>query len=318
MTSVLSDQWVSRTTFAEDGALMQPKLLPFTGMACNGVAEVDVQRLNQKFNKRMVLAYRFKSHAEQPHASVVGKLYRHSDGEQVYREMAALWASGFTAMPAPLGYLPELNMVVQAAIPGQPLKMQLPEPDAPSCIRQFAQTLAAFHSSPHQPRKHYDLQRHLLRCHPRHEVLMAQVPGTKTAINTFIRAASQRMADPSIQQTPIHADLHLKQAHVNAQGCWLLDFDSLGWGDPAADLGNVLVFLKAKSRKVPQVDRLIETFLETYVQRMGAQILQRVPLYEALTCLRSACKQYRLQPDGWQPKVHHLLDQMIQHIHSLR
>lgn len=318
MTSVLIDQWLNHAALARDGEAMQLKLLPFVDMASDAVDQIEVQLLKQKPKKRMVLAYQFKGMADQPNLSVVGKLYCQGEGEQVYREMSGLWASGFTAMPKPLGYLPELNMVVQAAISGQPLGGRLLEADAASSIRQFAQTLAAFHNSTHRPEKAYDLQQHLMRCHPSYDTLVQAMPEAKAPVDTLIQAASQIMADKTIPMTPIHADLHLKQAHGNRDGCWLLDFDSIGWGDPAADLGNLIVFFKGKSRKVPQVDRLIEAFLETYFQHMDAQISQRIPLYEALTHLRRACKQYRLQQNGWENKVHHMLNQAVRSIDLLK
>jgi Ser/Thr protein kinase RdoA (MazF antagonist) len=102
-----------------------------------------------------------------------------------------------------------------------------------------------------------------------------------------------------INFTPIHGDFHLGQVHLERGRTWLIDFDAMGYGDPAADLGNVLVFLKGRAREIPNHSKLIQAFLDEYFSVMERDIAERIPLYEALTHLRRACKSLRLQEQGW-------------------
>jgi hypothetical protein len=39
-----------------------------------------------------------------------------------------------------------------------------------------------------------------------------------------------------------------------------------------------------------------------------------VPIYEALTHLRRACKQLRLQPEGWRDKVRAMVERSLRKI----
>jgi aminoglycoside phosphotransferase (APT) family kinase protein len=114
-----------------------------------------------------------------------------------------------------------------------------------------------------------------------------------------------------IQLTPIHGDFHLGQVHIENGRAWLIDFDALGYGDPAADLGNVLVFLKGKARQISNIDGLIQAFFDEYFSVMDHAIAQRIPLYEALTHLRRACKCLRLQERGWERRVARMVKQGV-------
>ncbi len=109
----------------------------------------------------------------------------------------------------------------------------------------------------------------------------------------------------------IHGDFHLSQMMIEGDQSWLLDFDPLSFGDPAADLGNLLVLLKGKSRKWGNTPLLIDAFLEEYFKLMPDKIALRIPLYESMTYLRRACKKLRFQKPGWQQSVHKLIPQGV-------
>ena len=88
---------------------------------------------------------------------------------------------------------------------------------------------------------------------------------------------------------------------------YLIDFDALSYGDPAADLGNVLVFLKNKSKKMNGMPELIDVFFDEYFRHMDSSIADRIPLYEGVTHLRRACKRFRFQAPRWKKKAEHMI-----------
>jgi aminoglycoside phosphotransferase (APT) family kinase protein len=112
----------------------------------------------------------------------------------------------------------------------------------------------------------------------------------------------------AVALAPIHGDFHLGQVHLHDGRAWLMDFDALCYADPAADLGNVLVFLKARARKNPAILELTDVFLEEYYSRTGWSLAKRIPLYEGLTNLRRACKALRLGEDGWERNATRLVE----------
>jgi aminoglycoside phosphotransferase (APT) family kinase protein len=99
--------------------------------------------------------------------------------------------------------------------------------------------------------------------------------------------------------------------HLENGNAWLIDFDAMSYGDPASDLGNVLVFLRGKARKIPNINDLIAAFLDEYFSIMDSEIGRRVPLYEGLTHLRRACKCLRLQEEGWQRRIKRMVEQGV-------
>jgi aminoglycoside phosphotransferase (APT) family kinase protein len=114
--------------------------------------------------------------------------------------------------------------------------------------------------------------------------------------------------------TPVHGDFHLGQVHVSGERAWLVDLDALGFADPASDLGNVLVFLEDKMRREPALASMVKAFRDEYAARSPLDPWARVPIYEALTHLRRACKQLRLQPEGWRDKVRAMIERSLRKI----
>jgi hypothetical protein len=73
-------------------------------------------------------------------------------------------------------------------------------------------------------------------------------------------------------------------------------------------LGNVLVILRGKARKIPNISELIQAFLDEYFSIMDREIAARIPLYQAITHLRRACKCLRFQEEGWQQRVRSMVE----------
>jgi hypothetical protein len=108
------------------------------------------------------------------------------------------------------------------------------------------------------------------------------------------------------------------QVHVAPHRTWIIDFDACCVADPAADLGNLLVFLKGKARRIPSAPLLAEAFLDEYFKSMPSDILKRVALFEALTHLRRACKRLRFGEDGWRKKARKFIDESLESLAAAR
>jgi hypothetical protein len=83
-------------------------------------------------------------------------------------------------------------------------------------------------------------------------------------------------------------------------------------------LGNLLVFLKGKARKLPSAPLLADAFLDEYFKHMPEGILKRVALFEAITHLRRACKRLRFGEDGWQKKARKFIDESLESLAAAR
>jgi tRNA A-37 threonylcarbamoyl transferase component Bud32 len=289
---------------------------------------VEIEVLRER-SKRCVLRYCVhaweRNQNREVTLGVIGKVFKPTVGEKVFENMQLLWRNGFArdaqdgiSMPEPLGFLPALCLLVQEEVPGFTLKILLNQCGQTEHFRQLGRALAKLHQCAVTPGEPFTVRDHLMRCHPKHEFLSMACPELASSIDYLVARAGQiEAALAPFKLTPLHGDFHLGQIHLNNGRVWLIDFDALSYGDPAADLGNLLVFLKAKASKNPEIDRLIQTFLDEYFSIMSRDIAARIPLYEALTHLRRACKCLRLQKEEWHKKATQMIEQAVAIINQL-
>lgn len=283
----------------------------------------------QRHTYRCVLRYHIAAHdpdlGKNVQWRVIGKVIKAEIGGMLFDNMRQLWMNGFSrsaadgiSIPEPLEFMPSLSMLLQEEVPGSSLKMLLKQSAQKEHFRQLARTLAKLHKCPIVPNRVFKVNEHLLRCHPSHEFLARACPELAPAINYLVQQAYDIEASfGDIELVPVHADFHLGQVHLENGRAWLIDFDVLSYGDPATDLGNLLVFLKSKARVNPEVGVLIEIFLEEYFSLMDRRIAARIPLYEGLSYLRRACKSFRLQAEGWREHTQFLIEQGIAAVETI-
>lgn len=330
MTSVIKDKLFT-LNMALDARHMSPTLTALARgqfgerTAVRSVAIEVIRRRNQ----RCVIRYRLELSemgAQRAFAwNVIGKVYKAERGEPVFQAMQELWRHGFSrsaadaiSIPEPLVFASSLCILFQEEVPGLPMKVLFKDAPEPMLMRRLARTLAKLHQCSLVPGQPWTLQDHLRRCHPAHTFLALACPELEPKIDYIIEKAQrlERGFKP-VRCTPIHGDFHLGQVHLSADHAWLIDFDAMGYGDPAADLGNVLVFLKGKTARSPHVWRLIEAFQAEYFSIMGDEIAARIPLYEALTHVRRACKALRVQERGWQRRVQRMVEHGVASIDGM-
>jgi tRNA A-37 threonylcarbamoyl transferase component Bud32 len=275
----------------------------------------------QRHTYRCVLRYEINAfdpdRAKEVQWRVIGKVLKADLGEMLFDNMRQLWMNGFSrtaadgiSIPEPLEFVPSISMLLQEEVPGLSVKALLKQSAQKEHFRQVARALAKLHKCPIVPSRMFKVKEHLLRCHPSHEFLALACPELVPSINCLVEQAYNiEAALGDIELAPVHADFHLGQVHLENGHAWLIDFDVLSYGDPATDLGNLLVFLKSKAITNPEIEELIQVFLEEYFSLMDRRIAARIPLYEGLSHLRRACKSFRLQEDGWRQKV----EEMVEH-----
>jgi aminoglycoside phosphotransferase (APT) family kinase protein len=300
--------------------VLEPELPHLLGPGCQ-LAALDIQVLRRR-KQRCVLRYRLQGPdgTGTPRAvSLIGKVYKADAGEAVTQLMRLLWDAGFDrqapdriAIPEVAAYLPRLSLLLQEEIGGVPVKEHLGLETGERALRQMAVALAKLHRAPVRPGEVFTLQDHLRRCHPRPQVLRDRCPELRDAIDSILQETAQlEKSYGGFEPVLIHGDFHMGQVHVAPEHTWIIDFDACCVADPAADLGNVLVFLKGKARKVHDAERLAAAFVDEYCKHMPADVLRRVPLFEAVTHLRRACKRLRFEDDGWRKKARKFIDDSL-------
>ena len=291
------------------------------GFAIAGL-EVDIYR---RHGNRCVIRYRAHGALAGDGVSewrVIGKVLPPGAGAALDANMRALWSHGFhrgaadgIAIPEPIAYLPELSMHLQEDVGGTSIRNLVKRDPAAADFRVAAQTLAKLHACDLPPGPARGVDALMLRCHPRHPFLGLAFPELAAVVDDIVeRARTLERRGAPFPVTPVHGDFHLGQVHVHGDRAWLVDLDALGFADPASDLGNVLVFLEDKMRREPLLTEMVAAFRDEYSTRAPFDPWARVPMYEALTHLRRACKQLRLQQPGWREKVHAMVARSLRKI----
>jgi hypothetical protein len=294
-----------------------------------GILDINIEVLRCR-SKRCVLRYcidAFDIDLQQEFTwRVIGKVLRPEVGEEIFAKMQQLWAHGFArgsqdgiSMPEPLGYIPSLCLLLQEEVLGTPLKELFKQGIIEKEHSQhLARTLVKLHTLPMMPGRLFTVRDHLARCHPKYEFLSLACPELTHAVYHIVdKAYGIELEFGDIQRAAIHGDFHPGQVHMQNGYAWLIDFDTLNHSDPAADLGNLLVFLKSKARKSPVILEFIQTLIEEYFSVMDRQIAERLPMYEGLTYLRRACKCLRLQKEGWRQRARQLVESGVASIDTI-
>lgn len=319
---------------ALDGSQMKRKLDPIVQpiihpglQAANGDRQPCIQEIDSEIiqfrPERCVIRYRLQYESATTGRSltrnVIGKVSQAGEGRQIHRAMTALWAHAFKPehsekirIPEPLAFLPDLEMVVQEEVPGHHLNDLIKRQPQPEYARLIARVLIKLHTAEVDLGRTRHMADHLRRCYPSYTELARACPELSDPIRRIADAASELdvRLDRADYMT-IHGDFHMKQIHVADERSWLLDFDALSHGDPAADLGNVIVTLRHKADRLGNVPELIDALIDEYCQVMNPDIAKRIPIYEAVNGLRRACKQLRLEPPGWRMAAQQMVAQAL-------
>jgi hypothetical protein len=281
--------------------LLRPILLEHVDRGSE-IQRIKPEVLGHRLGKRCIVRFRFQALGEGADAasrrSVIAKLYkvRTTKGSQVFADMRRLRVRGFgnesdLAIPRPIAFLPEDNVLLMEDVPGK-LLADRPPRELREGVAAAGRIIAKLHTSTvHTPRRHSaDDEIALLepwvalvsRVHP-------DLEGLAAAALAAVRPALAACADA--QRTPSHRDFYDKQVLLADGGATLIDFDTFCMADPALDVGNFLAHLDlARLQETMAEDGLEGGFLDGYRRTAGTLSGDaRIAAYRAASLLRLAC-----------------------------
>ncbi|WP_277455458.1 aminoglycoside phosphotransferase family protein [Janibacter sp. DB-40] len=138
--------------------------------------------------------------------------------------------------------------VRMSTLPGRTLHDLLVE-GVPEAAARIGAAVRTLHTAPqvdgvpaHDLAAEVDVTRGLIELARTHQALGSRV--LETLWRDVERAATTiTLAGPATRRSLLHRDLHDKQLLVDGDAVGMLDVDTLGLGDPALDLGNLLAHL---------------------------------------------------------------------------
>jgi hypothetical protein len=248
---------------------------------------VEPELVRYKPRRRAVLRLRFEGGGR---AAAYAKVRTDDRGALIHRCADELSVAG-VPLPDPLGYLPDLRLMLAAEAPGTRLKELRGSARFSAAMEPVAVVLAQLHASrlPALPGPWLDTEVEELRAAA--SAATALLPHAGGRIEHLAQRLIAGLAAVHVPDGTIHGSFHDDQVLVSGEGLTLVDLDSVQRGPLLADVGHFLSYLSADGAEDAR-----EEFLAAYARRGEAG--PAVHLFEAASLLRWATLPFReLQPD---------------------
>ncbi len=148
-------------------------------------------------------------------------------------------------VPEPITYKPELKLVVQGSVPGQPIETALLAGNRDLAVR-IATAFHCLHASGLDLGRRHDLEKELSALPGRVEDVGAIEPGLLPLASELLTAVRHRVQEreESWRWRPIHRDAYHEQVLVDGNRLSILDLDDAAMSEPAIDIANFVAHLQ--------------------------------------------------------------------------
>lgn len=287
-------------TAALDAAGMTPRLAGLLRERCRAAPYrvIGVELLKHKPGRRCSLAYAIEGPTGRER--VFAKTFKNDRGVSVLETMerASRAAAGSTLIvPQPLGYLPELKMLVTTFIDGRPLARRLYDGVDDRAATRMATALATLHRLPMVCSGRWDADDELNNTLRWIDGAGISNGSVRAGLRRQVRILQHWVRSVRVTEThPVHRDFYPEQMLDTGGPIALIDLDDARMGDPAVDVGNFVAHLTLRSLQFPHSTRACDEarrgFLAEYEARSGwpadGQFDRRVRFYEAASLVRLA------------------------------
>jgi aminoglycoside phosphotransferase (APT) family kinase protein len=304
---------------ALNAEIMNVDLLPILNdVICSDTSSRIVHRaklLAYKPGKRGVIRYDLDQIECQKYFSVYGKLYPQPYlCERTYKVMKTLYDEVFCdttdlGVPRPLGFIPELSMLVFIPAEGKLLgdymaKRALDGEEVIHVMELAGKWLAQLHTHQFPLEKEFKVENEVDNIREWAESISKKYPDE--------RKAATHIADYLVQKTteldfsariPIHKDFHYEHILIDG-GLKVFDFDEMRLGDPNFDLAhfcaNFYLLAYRNQEHTAQFTDLQNRFLDAYSSGTGWQWDEKFLFFYIYSCLKIAKQLCKLRgPRPW-------------------
>jgi hypothetical protein len=274
--------------------------------------------------------------------TVAAKAWHGSKGPNAWQSMRALWSSslrtsGVVSIAEPLGFDPDLNVLVQAGVPEEMTLEELAQtsfavatPQAierlTSFVRKAALALAELHACGAETPEVVPFDDELEELRGQIARLVELVPPLRDAATPLLARLEAIASDSPVGAlVPTHRSFRPAQLLLDGENLSLIDFDGFCRAEPALDVALFRTSLRSVGLETlvepaagktsvaehfAQLDELCEAFLAQYEARMPVSRL-RVALWEAVNLMTLVAHSWtKVKFDGLQYRLqlleHHL------------
>jgi hypothetical protein len=279
---------------ATDPEVMSRVLLMCDGRRAHagGPPRLEIERVRYVPEVAAILRYRF--HTEAGPIVIYGKVQPGERGLRAHRIVQGLWSAaarfeeGLINLPHPLGFIPELGLLVEEAIPGKPVGGRRLSFAFQNSAYAAADAIAVVHESGVETDVALHLDHELERLDRVTEQFAYVHPEGHFLLTDLIAHMRKRIeATDEEERLPTHGDLKYDQFMQHNSRFTLLDFDYFAKAETSYDLGKFCGYL---SPSIPRswdetlaAEETRRAFITRYRELRPRATLHRFQIYEALT-----------------------------------
>lgn len=269
--------------------------------------QLDIERVRYTPEIGAILKYTLQTSGGP--MSIYGKVQPGDRGLRAQRIVEGLWRAsaanpGLLRLPRPLGWFESYGLLLEEAIPGEPVAGDRMSDEFKNVAVAAAEALAVVHDSGVETDIEIWLDRELDRLervaeqfayvHPEGHFLLSD-------LTTHLRKRARMAIDE--EWLPTHGDLKYDQFVYHEGTFTLLDFDYFAVAETSYDLGKYCAYIvpstPADWEDTVAAEETRARFLRRYLELRPHATLDRFPIYEALTLALRAMTFMWGQRSGW-------------------
>lgn len=293
-----------------DPDAMRPLLAPhYERLYKAPISSLEVARV--KYLPEVSGVVRFEAQiGDQSPALLYGKVQHSRRGQTTYDVMCALWNlpwrhSGDLVLAEPLAYYPELDLLLQSALPGEEIDNDRHSEMFMGQVEAAAKAAAIIHDSRIQVGAPHTVDVEIGRLTSRLDEFKMSSPRVYFILRDLITQI-KTMADkiPPESPVPSHGDFKYNQFLFDGKHYGMIDVEYFVQAEPSFDLGKYCGHLVPATPKhwsdSVQADVARRLFLDTYCAMRPEYRGARFPIYEALSLATRALVATWSQMKGWE------------------
>jgi hypothetical protein len=241
---------------------------------------------------------------------IYGKVQPRNRGLRTFRIVDGLWhaasnSEGLLHLPRPLTFVEKLGLLLEEAIPGEPVHGDRMSRQFKDAGRAAAEALAVVHESRLETDEVITLEKEMERLDRVAEQLAYVHPRGHFLLNDLIIHLRDRIRRTDEEEwLPTHGDLKYDQ-FIHHEGTYtLIDFDYFALAETSYDVGKFCAYETPSSPRgwedSAAAEEIRRLFIRRYLELRPYATLHRLGIYEAIQLALRAMTFMWAQVPGWE------------------
>ena len=296
---------------AADPETMTRRLLGHAGELghlLEGQPQLTIERVRYVPEVAAILRYKFETSAGP--VTMYGKVQPGDRGLRAHRIVESLWQAarrfeGLIHLPHPLGFVPDLGLLLEESIPGKPVGGRRLSFEFQNSAYAAADAIAVMHEAGVETDIEIRLENEMARLRDVAEQFAYVHPNAHFLLMDLVTHMQKRIDSTNEEHMlSTHGDMKYDQFMQHNGKFTLLDFDYYARAETSYDIGKYCGYLTPSIprnwEETVAAEETRRVFLRRYMELRPYATLQRFQIYEALTLALRAMTFMWAQSKGWE------------------